>query len=382
MTIKNIKETLLQNLINIPGWRTNRKIVVIESDDWGSVRMPSHEVYLKCLKAGYRVDKNPYERYDALESETDLRLLFDLLQSYTDYLGNNPIITANCVVANPDFDKIRDSDFKEYHYELVTETFKKYPEHAKSFELWKTGNDNRIFRMQFHGREHLNVSLFMRDLQQGVKHTHFGFNNFMPGCINLGDTNIGNIYVEATKSSSPQDNIEKLKIILEGLDIFEILLGYKSESYIPTNYYWNYDNNSFVKQKGVIIFQGVARMKETIPIGRKKYRYHYFGEVNEDNQIYLIRNCSFEPSFFETKDVVKDCLSSIKSAFFFDKPAVISSHRLNYIGFIDRNNRDRTLILLDELIGAILKKWPDVEFMSSDMLGNYIIESKLQNEIL
>lgn len=26
---------LAHNLLNIPGWHTNRKIVVIESDDWG-----------------------------------------------------------------------------------------------------------------------------------------------------------------------------------------------------------------------------------------------------------------------------------------------------------------------------------------------------------
>ncbi|NTW32234.1 MAG: hypothetical protein HGB12_06370 [Bacteroidetes bacterium] len=30
---------------NIPGWRTDRKILVIESDDWGSIRMPSKETY-------------------------------------------------------------------------------------------------------------------------------------------------------------------------------------------------------------------------------------------------------------------------------------------------------------------------------------------------
>ena len=38
-------------LINIPGWRTNRHIVVIESDDWGSIRMPSCEVDEECTLA-------------------------------------------------------------------------------------------------------------------------------------------------------------------------------------------------------------------------------------------------------------------------------------------------------------------------------------------
>ena len=33
----------LRNLSNLPGWRTSRKIVVIESDDWGTIRMPSNK---------------------------------------------------------------------------------------------------------------------------------------------------------------------------------------------------------------------------------------------------------------------------------------------------------------------------------------------------
>ena len=42
----NLKQTITHNLLNIPGCRTNRHIVVIESDDWGSIRMPSKEVYV------------------------------------------------------------------------------------------------------------------------------------------------------------------------------------------------------------------------------------------------------------------------------------------------------------------------------------------------
>jgi hypothetical protein len=38
------KHDLIRNLSNIPGWRTNRKIVVIESDDWGAICMASKEI--------------------------------------------------------------------------------------------------------------------------------------------------------------------------------------------------------------------------------------------------------------------------------------------------------------------------------------------------
>lgn len=39
------QELIRKNIINIPGWNTKRKIVVFESNDWGSIRMSSIDVY-------------------------------------------------------------------------------------------------------------------------------------------------------------------------------------------------------------------------------------------------------------------------------------------------------------------------------------------------
>ena len=54
MNTAALKQNLLRNLSNLPGWRTRRHIVVIESDDWGSIRMASHESFrrLRELLAG------------------------------------------------------------------------------------------------------------------------------------------------------------------------------------------------------------------------------------------------------------------------------------------------------------------------------------------
>ncbi len=123
--LSGAKHLIIRHLSNFPGWRTNRKIVVIESDDWGSIRMPSKEVYEKCLKAGYPVHLNEYERYDSLASKDDLELLFGLLASVKDKNDKPAVITANCVVANPDFEKIKKDDFLKYHYELITDNISK-----------------------------------------------------------------------------------------------------------------------------------------------------------------------------------------------------------------------------------------------------------------
>ena len=40
-------DKIKRHISNIPGWRTNRKLVVFESDDWGSIRMPDKKTFEK-----------------------------------------------------------------------------------------------------------------------------------------------------------------------------------------------------------------------------------------------------------------------------------------------------------------------------------------------
>ena len=109
-----LRDLLFSNRINLRGWQTKREIVVLESDDWGTIRMPSKAVYSALLKEGIAVDKCAFNRNDTLASSEDLQALFDTLMSFKDINGNSPKITANTIVANPDFDKIRESNFEEY----------------------------------------------------------------------------------------------------------------------------------------------------------------------------------------------------------------------------------------------------------------------------
>jgi hypothetical protein len=366
------KQTLSRHLINLPGWRTNRKLVVIESDDWGSIRMPSREVYEKFLKHGYRVDQNPYERYDSLASAEDLSLLFDLLSSYKDKNGNHPVITANCVVANPDFEKIKADNFKNYYFELISDTFNRYPKHKDNLKLWKKGMGNGVFYPQFHAREHLNVSKFMNALRMNDPDVHFGFENQMPGSILKNNSKIANYFVEATHYDSEKDKWDKLEIYLNGLEIFEQMFGYKSLSIIPTNYTWSCDYNGSVAKAGVKYIQGARKMREPVLNSKSLFKNRTLGRGNTHGLINIVRNCSFEPTTNIKRNSVDECLRDISIAFRMKKPAIISSHRINFVGFIDESNRDHNLIGLKELISTALRRWPDIEFLTSDKLGSLI----------
>src|SRR5699024_828596 len=257
-----LKRNISRHFTNILGWRTNRKIVVIESDDWGSIRMPSKEVYKQCLKAGYQVDRIAYERFDSLASEDDLEFLFELLSHYKDQNGNPTVMTANILAANPDFEKIASAGFQEYFYELVTETFQRYPKHSDCFDLWKKGKEEGVFYPQSHGREHLNVSMFMNALQGGDEDVLFGFEHKMPGSMPKGRAGVGNILVESLRCNNQQDKKKKLDIILEVLDIYETLMEYRSEAFITANYLWSPDYNASLVTADVRFSQRRRKLKE------------------------------------------------------------------------------------------------------------------------
>jgi hypothetical protein len=370
MRLNNARQILAPYFRSWGGWRTRRNLLVVESDDWGSIRMPSRAVYERCLKAGYPVDQTWFERYDSLLSEVDLELLFGLLTSFKDSRGRHPVITANVIVANPDFDAIEATGRHEYHYEAITETFKRYPKHVRCLDLWAQGRRQGIFFPQFHGREHLNVGLFMEALQKGDPVAQFAFEHRMPGCIPKGPRRRPNRFVAATRFRSADEKEAVRRAQLEGLQLFETLFGFRSRTLIPTNYVWSSDFNRDVFEAGVEGFQGAPVMKEQQTDGSSVPVKRVLGERNELGQMYLMRNATFEPSQGREPRMrsVDRCLHEIRTAFQMQKPAVISSHRINFCGFIDETNRDQNLEALRVLLATVLRKWSEVEFVTSEEL--------------
>jgi hypothetical protein len=63
-------------------------------------------------------------------------------------------------------------------------------------------------------------------------------------------------------------------------------------------------------------------------------------------------------------------MKEIEAAFNLNKIAIISSHRVNFCGFISEKNRKNGLEALDTLLKMIKKVFPDVEFVSAEDLVN------------
>lgn len=366
------------NLQNQSGWVTNRKIVVIESDDWGSIRMPSKKVFDSFEADGISLHKCPYNKFDSLESEVDLQELFNVLTSFKDIYGNSPIITANTVIANPNFDKIKESNFENYFFETFDETYKKYPGRENALNLFKQGINEKIFFPQFHGREHLNINLWLKLLRTNNKTFVKAFDNGFWGIGPLIQNNGIPINIQASFDALDVSELEsQYEIIFEGLNLFENIFKFRPSTFIANNFIWDPRINEVLLENGVTTFQGMKY--QLLPIyngSKRKKEMHYMGQKNILGQLYLIRNCTFEPSVSHKIDSVNSCLCEIGNSFFWKKPAIISSHRVNFIGSIVGENRSQNLKLLKGLIYKILQKWPDVEFMTSAKLAELIAEKR------
>lgn len=370
--IKNI----IKNLSNLPGWRTDRKIVVIESDDWGSIRMSSNESRIKLINAGLSLEKGAgarYNRYDTLASKTDLTSLFETLNSVKDKNNDSAKITALSLSANPDFDKIKQDGFRNYYYESFFKTLERYNIDSTK-ELWQEGFKANIFVPEFHGREHLNTLAWMRALQAGDKEALLAFDHGIWGYNRK--TGIG--FQAAFDLEVLADLQGQKEVLKDGLRLFEELHGRKARFFVPPNGPLNNQLEEVASKEGVHFMSSSKIQNEPLGNGQTKKHFRYLGKQNKHKQTYITRNAFFEPSG-SSRNEVAGCLSEIELAFKWKKPAVISSHRVNYIGGLNEGNRDKSLSQLKELLETVKKRWPEVEFMTSSELGDCILKNELKN---
>jgi len=375
-----LKQRIIRNLSNLPGWRTKRKIVIIESDDWGSIRMPSKKVFQQLVTNGIDVKSGDAKRYnenDTLASKDDLAALFELLSSFIGSNQKPAVFTAVSVVANPDFKKIKEQNFQEYYYEPFTATLERYYGDNAAYLLWKEGIQQQVFKPQFHAREHLNVAEWMRTLQAGDQQALLTFELGLWGFNNQPVGNSTVSFQAAFDLYEPQDLAVQSESIKEGLILFEQLFGYKASFFVPPNGPFNNQLEAVAAAAGIQYMSAAKMQQEPQGYGKNKRVFHWLGQQNKHQQLYITRNCFFEPSQVG-KNWVDSCLNDIDIAFRWNKPAVISSHRVNYIGALHPENRKTGLAQLNQLLTQITKRWPEAEFCTSDELGDMIPSHKFK----
>ena len=357
-------------LQNLPGWKTKKKILVIQSDDWGAQRTSSLAALEALEKLGVEVKRCHYARLDSLEGNDDLHALFDVLQKFRDHRNAPVRFTANCLVANPDYEKIRRHEFESYYPETLEVTLGRSPRTEQVLALWRSGFAEGFFVPQLHGREHLQTERWLSALRNCDPVLQLCFEHQMYGLSGFLLKNGRGSYLAALDYEDESHGEAVALALEEAAARFEALMGYPSLSFIAPNYVWDDRVEAVLKANRVRFLQSArAQTVSAFSAAGSRFKRRWQGQRNSCGQAYIVRNVQFEPASNPSRDWVASGLRDMSMAFRARSPAVLSTHRVNFVGHLSPENRKSNLALLRRLLERALQQWPDLEFWTTEELG-------------
>lgn len=363
----SIKQTIKANLKNVyRGKRVQQKMVIFESDDWGSNYIAGKEEFNQLVKAGILSENSsPYAKYDAIARAKDLEMLFETLSLVKDAHGNPAVFSTFFAPVNPDFEKIAATDFQEYHYETFLETLAKTGEDKAVASLWKVGIEDGMISPAYHAREHLCVPLWMEHLQNNHKKVREAFNHrFYSVKVEKLPKEVSSFRPSLFFQTENQKKYiqESLK---DGLNILENILNVRPTVFCPPNGLSHIEYDQTLASVGIKSIKANPNRLEPDGRGGITTNKISLNRHNKWGQHFYTRNCWFEPYQLK-QNPVDFCMTQIEGAFNWNKAAVICSHRISYMGGIEAANRERGIREFESLLQTIVKKWPDVVFASSE----------------
>lgn len=372
-----MKQIISNHLKNIPGWRTDRKLVIFSVDDYGNVRIASKEARNKLQEENIPF-KSHFDSFDNLETREDLESLYEVLASVKDKHGNPAIFTPYALSCNIDFETMAANNYQEYIYEILPATYNKLSiKDPKAYEgtwaIWQEGIEKGMMKPQFHGREHFNLHIFNDLLQKRNENLLKVLNQ--NSYVSIPEHNDYNhSWTAAYSFKDVQETSTFLENVRDGLEKFEEVYGYDSMIFTPPAQQFPLHLENELSSLGIQYIDRPRSLNRHLGNGNYQMENHKLGEG--DDMIEIVRNVVFEPTTNPERDWVNFTFKQVEAAFRMKKPANISSHRVNFCGYIDENNRKVGLTALKQLLDKIVTRWPEVEFISADQLGDIISKEK------
>ncbi|QNR24748.1 hypothetical protein [Croceimicrobium hydrocarbonivorans] len=371
-----MKALISNHIKNIGGWTSSRKILVFAVDDYGNVRLNSKADRDALLADGMQT-KSRFDLYDSLESKQDLEALYEVLNSVKDKHGKAAVFTPFAVCANMNFERLIESNFEELEIEDLPTTYSKLANlmptsYDGAWDSWKQGIAEGFLQPQYHGREHFNQFFLKSELAKANPAVHkviarrsYSFQN---------DKEYPSISYTATFDFSDKDQLPKLKeIAVDGVNRFEAVYGYRPIHFMaPTSKAHPMVLEALKKEGIEFVDQGRVHVQHQGDGVYSKDR-NVIGKKNPQGQTVLVRNVVFEPN--ANSKAVAIALKQVEAAFRMRKPAIISSHRVNFCGHIEESNRSQSLADLNSLLKLVVQKYPEVEFMGTGDLCRIMANS-------
>lgn len=363
---KKIYHQILLRRVNAGPFSVKGHVVVFDSDDWGCQRVHSqNEKNFLDSYPGF-MPHDCFEDNDCLETKEDFDALAKVLESFTDSEGHHPIFTLNYVLNNLVYASANYSAGQRpcFIYETLEQTYLR----SNVPFLWNNPAycaPDSVFAFSLHAFAHLNEARFCRDIEANKNGARDFYNH---GVVASLDPKNRFCYMDEM-GGGRADVTSSLSRLGKASEQFALVFHRKSLCFTPSC--GVLDPSSLPS----LAAMGFSAIKITDSFYRsfdgKGFHKHPIRSLKKltphSSSRFLVRNCTFEPIFFDKK-ALEFCLRDIVYAFKHGKPAIISTHRMNYVSGFDKNAYQNRLHLLCELLLEIMKRYPDVQFMSTDEL--------------
>lgn len=308
-------------------WR-RLKAVVIESDDWGLCAWSADTQAFRVL-ADTPVYRTPSgRRYggSTLESADDLRAMVSLLEGAAAPGGLPPVLQANMIMATPDYARLRPPMFEAERLPLID--FPGSPSRWKRPGIEKAlaaAVASAVWWPELHGLHHLPEHAWIQALRRGEADARRAHEHQSLLCT----------AVEHGGEYGADEPLELRRAHLEGaVSRFRTLFRRAPGSFCPPDYHWDERLDALANELGLLIFQGVAESAGA-KAARFRRLFHRFRFPHYEGRRFVMPpRIAFEPI---GPDGPSEALGAARSrraihdAWGRGQPAVVSTHRMNYV---------------------------------------------------
>jgi hypothetical protein len=261
-----------------------------------------------------------------LESADDLRALTDLLSEFRGGDGFPPVWQANTIVASPDYARLTPPAFDVERLPIVE--FPSVPPRWMRPRLWEQLTISRmsgVWWPELHGLHHLPERAWLTALQKGESDARRAHEHQSPVCRAV---DASGEYHAAEPEDVRSRNIET------AIAAFRRLFARLPGSLCPPDYRWNERLEADAERLGVTTIQGKGEQLGVSFARARRLILHYRWPNAAGARFYMPPRIAFEPSrggAAGTGPHVEAALRAARAAWGRGQPAIVSTHRVNYV---------------------------------------------------
>ncbi len=354
------------------------KVIVFESDDWGSCfafpSLGAYEHHKRTLQGNGNEKIWEDLPKATLEDPEDMERIFRILERFKGGDGRPARFQANYVMANPSA-KIVDGVLTRYQMVSLPNVPEGWPK-GNIIEKAKEGVRRGVWHREFHGYAHVNYRRHEADLRSETangfpgefrKEWYCWMKSIQPKFASILET-----YNELGEWSSNLSYGEQLRDIREGLGIFRTVFGENPRSAVAPFYVWQGKTERALGKLDLRVIQGKNRQYNTLGLRKKMDSLDEriaenlwprgMGNFNRKWRVlYLHRNVDFEPG--ESPNAWARANEEIRAAWKRGEPAIVSTHRINYVD-LEKEAVEANLNQLEMLLASIQQNDPEAVYLT------------------